>query len=361
MFYSNNVTENGYFAARRKKAGAAAKTGCAMTKRGRLALVLALGLMLAALCGCAAQKKTEEFFSMDTVMQLTVYGRGAAGAIEAAEDAIYGLDAKLSAQNEASELAALNRGGQCRDEQTLAILARALEIAAQTDGAYDPSVYPLMKLWGFGTEQAHVPQREEISAALEKTGYEKLPAVSASYALPAGMAVDFGGIGKGAAGAQARAVLQACGVRSAVLSLGGNVTLLGSKPDGTDWTIGLQSPSGAGCFGYVRASDVSVVTSGGYQRYFEENGRRYWHILNPETGYPAETGLASVTIVSRDDVLADGLSTALFVMGLDRAAEHWRGRGDYEAVFLLESGEIFVTQGLAERFESEQSFEVIRR
>lgn len=319
-------------------------------------------LMLAVLTGCRAQKQTAEFFSMDTVMQLTVYGRGAERAIGAAQDEIYALDAKLSAHNEASQVAKLNRGEPCQDAQTLALLARALEIAAQTAGAYDPTVYSLMALWGFGTEDAHVPQAAQLEAALRTTGYEKLPAVgSSSYVLPEGMQIDFGGIGKGAAGARVREVLTERGVSSALASLGGNITLLGSRPDGTDWTIGLQDPAGEGCFGYVSASDVSVVTSGGYQRYFEENGTRYWHILDPETGYPAQAGLASVTVVSRDDVLADGLSTALFVMGLERAEELWRAREDFEAVFLLESGEVYITQGLEGRFQSERGFEVIAR
>ena len=139
------------------------------------------------------------------------------------------------------------------------------------------------------------------------------------------------------------------------------MTLIGSKIDGSDWTVGLQDPDGDGCFGYVSGKNVSVVTSGGYQRYFEEKGRRYWHILDAKTGWPAETGLSSVTIVSADDTLADGLSTALFVMGLDRALAFWRESDDFEAVFLLDSGEIYVTQGLQGSFRSERSFEVIAR
>ena len=156
------------------------------------------------------------------------------------------------------------------------------------------------------------------------------------------MAIDLGGIGKGFAAETLRKCLHEQGIQSAVLSLGGNVTLLGSKPDGADWTVGLQDPQTDGCFGYVSASDVSVVTSGGYQRYFEENGKRYWHILDARTGMPADTGIRSV-------------------MGLDRAAQFWRESRDFEAVFLLDSGEIYVTQGLEDSFRSERSFEVLAR
>ena len=319
-------------------------------------------VLLPLLCGCGAKKASTEFFAMDTVMQLTAYGTYADAAVEAAEIEIARLDAKLSAQNVNSEIAKLNAGGCCEDDETLRVLASAYQIAALTEGAYDPTVYPLMQLWGFGTEHAQVPQQAAIETALEAVGYEKLPAVKAPYQLPEGVEIDLGGIGKGFAAQTVRRCLQKQGIQSAVLSLGGNVTLLGSKPDGTDWTVGLQDPQKTdGCFGYVSASDVSVVTSGGYQRYFEENGKRYWHILDARTGMPADTGISSVTIVSADDTLADGLSTALFVMGLDRAAQFWRESRDFEAVFLLDSGEIYVTQGLEDRFRSERGFEVLAR
>lgn len=332
-----------------------------MTKTGTIAcaaLALALTLLL---CGCAQKQATTEIFAMDTVMQLTAYGSGAERALGVAEGELARLDAELSAQRTSSEIAKLNAGGACENEEVLRVLARALEIAERTDGAYDPTVYPLMQLWGFGTENAHVPQQTEISDALGAVGYERLSSVTAPYALPSGMAVDLGGIGKGFAAETLRTCLQEQGIRSAVLSLGGNVTLIGSKIDGSDWTVGLQDPDGDGCFGYVSGKDISVVTSGGYQRYFEENGRRYGHILNAKTGWPAGTGLSSVTIVSADDTLADGLSTALFVMGLDKAIEFWRASDDFEAVFLLDSGEIYVTQGLQGSFRSERSFEVIAR
>ncbi len=332
-----------------------------MTKTGKILWGILLAALLPLLCGCSAKKTSTEFFAMDTVMQLTAYGTYADAAVDAAEVEIARLDAKLSAQSASSEIAKLNAGGFCEDDETLRVLARAYQIAELTEGAYDPTVYPLMQLWGFGTDHAHVPQQAELAAALDLVGYDRLPAVKAPYRLPEGMAIDLGGIGKGFAAQTVRRCLQKQGVKSAVLSLGGNVTLLGSKPDGTDWTVGLQDPQTDGCFGYVSASDVSIVTSGGYQRYFEENGRRYWHILDAKTGMPADTGITSVTVVSTDDTLADGLSTALFVMGLDRAAQFWRESRDFEAVFLLDSGEIYVTQGLEDSFRSERSFEVLTR
>ena len=330
-----------------------------MRRRGNIFLAAMAGLLL--LCGCAKRQATTELFAMDTVMQLTAYGKDAERALGVAEGELARLDAELSAQRSSSEIAKLNASGTCENAETLEVLGRALEIARRTDGAYDPTVYPLMQLWGFGTEDAKVPQEEDVSQTLARVGYEKLPAVKAPYRLPDSMAVDLGGIGKGFAAGTVRRCLQDQGIESAVLSLGGNVTLLGSKPDGASWTVGLQEPEGSGCFGYLTAKDVSVVTSGGYQRYFEENGKRYWHILDAKTGWPAETGLSSVTVVSADDTLADGLSTALFVMGLERAEDFWRGSNDFEAVFLLDSGEIYVTEGLQGSFQAQRGFEVITR
>ena len=352
------------FSGEHKKAAQRAPDGgqrAGMTKKGKKIRLLAALLVVLLLSGCAGKEASVQCFAMDTVMQLTAYGSGAERALAVAQGELARLDAELSAQRTSSEIAKLNASGVCENAETLEVLARALEIARRTQGAYDPTVYPLMQLWGFGTQQAHVPQQEQIQSALAFVGYEKLPDVSAPYSLPSGMAVDLGGIGKGFAAAKLRQSLLKDGVKSAVLSLGGNVTLLGSKPDGSAWTVGLQDPDTDGCFGYVTARDVSVVTSGGYQRYFEENGTRYWHILNAKTGWPAESGLVSATVVSRDDVLADGLSTALFVMGLEKAEAFWRESDDFEAVLLTDDGWIFVTQGLKDSFRAERGFEVITR
>ena len=152
--------------------------------------------------------------------------------------------------------------------------------------------------------------------------------------------------------------MKAHGVTSALLSLGGNVSALGSKPDGTAWTVAIEDPDGGDYLGTVQIADQCVVTSGGYQRYFEQDGVRYWHILDPETGNPARSGMRSVTIVSADDTLADALSTALFVMGPERAEEFWRvHRAEFGAVWLTEDGRLFVTEGLT--LTTEREYEVV--
>ena len=313
-------------------------------------------LLFFTLCGCGAQRQTGEWFAMDTVMTAAVYG--SADALDAVEAETYRLDALLAAQKDDSEIAAVNDGAEVVPEETAALLRRALEIAAETNGAYDPTVYPLMRAWGFTDGNYRVPADAELDALLQTTGWTEVSVDGTTASLPEGFALDLGGIGKGYAAGRCKEILKAHGVTSALLSLGGNVSALGSKPDGTAWTVAIENPDGGAYLGTVQITDQCVVTSGGYQRYFEQDGVRYWHILDPETGKPARSGMKSVTIVSADDTLADALSTALFVMGPERAADFWREhRAEFGAVWLTDDGRLFVTEGLT--LTTEREYEVV--
>jgi thiamine biosynthesis lipoprotein len=164
------------------------------------------------------------------------------------------------------------------------------------------------------------------------------------------MEIDLGSVAKGYTGDRVIELLRENGVTSALLNLGGNVQALGTKPDGSPWRVAVQDPSGDGCLGVLEIDDQAVITSGGYERYFVEDGVTYWHIIDPADGAPARSGLISVTIVGDSGLLCDGLSTSLFVMGLEDAAQFWRENGGFEAVFVTESGQILITEGLQERF-----------
>ena len=313
-------------------------------------------LLFFTLCGCGAQRQTGEWFAMDTVMTAAVYG--SADALDAVEAETYRLDALLAAQKDDSEIAAVNDGAEVVSEETAALLRRALDIAAETGGAYDPTVYPLMRAWGFTDGNYRVPADAELDALLQTTGWTEVSVDGTTASLPEGFALDLGGIGKGYAAGRCKEILKAHGVTSALLSLGGNVSALGSKPDGTAWTVAIEDPDGGDYLGTVQIADQCVVTSGGYQRYFEQDGVRYWHILDPETGKPARSGMKSVTIVSADDTLADALSTALFVMGPEQAADFWRvHRAEFGAVWLTDDGRLFVTEGLT--LTTEREYEVV--
>ena len=313
-------------------------------------------LLFFTLCGCGAQRQTGEWFAMDTVMTAAVYG--SADALDAVEAETYRLDALLAAQKDDSEIAAVNDGAEVVSEETAALLRRALEIAAETNGAYDPTVYPLMRAWGFTDGNYRVPADAELDALLQATGWTEVSVDGTTASLPEGFALDLGGIGKGYAAGRCKEILKAHGVTSALLSLGGNVSALGSKPDSTAWTVAIEDPDGGDYLGTVQIADQCVVTSGGYQRYFEQDGVRYWHILDPETGKPARSGMKSVTIVSADDTLADALSTALFVMGPEQAADFWRvHRAEFGAVWLTDDERLFVTEGLT--LTTERKYEVV--
>ena len=330
-------------------------------KRRRAGALALLVLLLLPLCGCAPQADTREIFAMDTVMELTVYGSGAADRIRETAELLSGLEAKLSVTRADSEVARLNAGKTVDlSKETAELLRRSLRLRDETGGALEPFLYPLTRLWGFTTGDYRVPSDAEIAETLAgiRGGSYTLEGDTASLH---GLALDFGAVAKGYAGQLAAERLRAAGVTSAILSLGGNVQTVGLKPDGSLWNVAIRDPEDPeGYLGVLAVGETAVVTSGGYQRYFEEDGVRYIHILDPETGRPADAGLSSVTIVSADGLLADGLSTALYVLGLDRAEALWRDRSDFEAVLVAKDGAIYVTAGLAEAFSGAE-FQVIER
>ena len=330
-------------------------------KRRRAGALALLVLLLLPLCGCAPQADTREIFAMDTVMELTVHGSGAADRPRETAELLSGLEAKLSVTRADSEVARLNAGKTVDlSKETAELLRRSLRLRDETGGALEPFLYPLTRLWGFTTGDYRVPSDAEIAETLAgiRGGSYTLEGDTASLH---GLALDLGAVAKGYAGQLAAERLLAAGVTSAILSLGGNVQTVGLKPDGSLWNVAIRDPEDPeGYLGVLAVGETAVVTSGGYQRYFEEDGARYIHILDPETGRPADAGLSSVTIVSADGLLADGLSTALYVLGLDRAEALWRDRSDFEAVLVTKDGAIYVTAGLAEAFSGAE-FQVIER
>lgn len=327
-------------------------------KRSVLLIFLCLAV---GLCGCAAKPASREFFAMDTVMQLTAYGPGADDALAACEQEIRRLEGLLSCEDPAAELARCNAGQSDVSAETAALVQTALSLSAATGGAYDPTLRPVTLAWGFPTGDYRVPDEAERAACLARTGTDKVTITGHTIALSGGAQLDLGGIAKGCAAGRLRALLQDAGVSSALVSLGGNIAAVGAKPDGSAWQIGLQDPqSPDACFGVVSVTDACVVTSGGYQRYFEQDGVRYHHILDPVTGAPAASGLLSVSVVSSDDTAADALSTALFVLGLERGADLYRaGELSFEAVFMTDDGSVYITPGLADRYRSDRPYQVL--
>lgn len=323
-------------------------------------LLILLLILCLPLAGCGGEgQRTDTVYAMDTVMELTVCGDGAEAALEAAKAEVYRLDGLFDRRNEDGEIFALNRDGEAAvSEDTRALLLKAAEIRVITDGAFDVTVAPVMDLWGFYDQRYRVPAADEIASALESVG-GALEFEGDSVRLGQGVQLDPGGIAKGYTSAKIMDIFREKGVTSGLVSLGGNVQALGLRPDGQPWRVAVQDPDGEGYAGILRLRDMAAVTSGDYQRYFEQDGKKYHHLIDPDTGYPAESGLRSVTVVCADGTMADGLSTALFVMGRDRALELWRRRGDFEAVFIDGEGKLTATAGLEGVFESEREVEFV--
>lgn len=285
--------------------------------------------VLLLLCGCQAESR-ETVFAMDTVMDLQVWGADSQGAVAEVKSLILQLEKTWSAQR-------LNQE-KVGDSP---LLDSAQQLSVRTGGAFDPKLYSIMKLWGFTTKEYRVPADEEIAAAMREKQW------------------DLGGAVKGYTGQKAAEKLQELGVDRAILNLGGNIQTYGNKPNGEPWSIGIQNPDGGDPVAAVLVNGtVSVVTSGDYQRYFEKDGVRYHHIIDPATGYPANSGLQSVTVICRDGLTADAISTALFVMGLEEGSDFWRESNDFEAVFLTKEGKLYATEGVA---MSGCEYEVIAR
>ena len=323
----------------------------------RLLLPCLLALVL--LCGCAAapQAQTASFFAMDTAMELTVYG-GAdlPGQVQAL---ISDLEGQLSVTDPDSALYAVNASGSgTLTGRANTLMGQALDLCRRTDGALDLSIYPVVRAWGFTTGDYQVPDDAalaDLTALVDYTRIDYDPA-SGAVALPTGMEIDLGSVAKGCAGREAAQLLRQAGVASALLNLGGNIQTVGSRPDGDPWQIGVKDPATGQPMMVLSIRDQAVVTSGGYERYFQQDGRTYWHIMDPDTGRPAENGLRSVTIVGNDGLVCDGLSTALFVMGLERAARFWAASDDFEAIFVTDDGTVYLTQGLTNRFALTQDY-----
>ena len=329
-----------------------------MKKRAFYAAAAAAALFcLAALfvsrSGVDAEPAVSENFRLGTYVRLSLYDfRGAERELEKADELIKSLENLFSVNIPTSDAARLNAAGGAWtriDARTAELLDMSLALAELTGGAFSPALGGVTALWKIGTPEARVPSDGEIAEALKYTDYSKIELRvedGARFArLPRGMRLDLGAIAKGYVADALKSRFAADGVRRAMIDLGGNLDFVGESPRGGPWRAGLQQPERprGEYFGIIEAEDVSVVTSGPYERYFEKDGVRYHHIIDPATGRPARSGLSSVTVVDANSARADALCTALFVMGSHRAPEFLEGRGDVRAVLVTDDKRVLVT------------------
>lgn len=306
------------------------------------------------------QITTIKDFTMGTSISATLYGqeRDQAG-MEIMERLKYLDEDVLSWREEQSELGRLNASfphgkmGTASDEQLIKWIEQALELAKKSDGAFDPTIGPIVMLWGIETEHPAVPKKESIEEELKKTGYTKVSVQGMMVMTEQDdVTLNLGAVGKGIACDEVKRILEEYDVSGAVVSVGGSILVYGKKENHIPWNIAIRDPFGeAGdVFGVLKLQDGCVIsTSGDYEKYFEQDGVMYHHIFDPETGYPADSGLASVTVVCENGLISDGLSTACFVLGIEKSKEVLE-QYDAEAVFIRKDGSVEVTDGLQEYF-----------
>lgn len=303
----------------------------------------------------STQPVSQEIFAMDTYMTVTAYGDNAQKGVTDAVAEIQRLDNLLSIGKEDSEISKLNKSGcAALSDDTAVMVAKALDLYKSTGGAFDITVLPLMELWGFTTQEYYVPTEDEIQSTLQRVGADKLTWDESTKTLTLGdkQEIDLGGIAKGFTSSRIMEIFKKDGVTCGMVSLGGNVHLLGTKQDGSAWRVGIQDPNNTDdMLGVLEANDCAVITSGAYERNFEKDGVTYHHIIDPATGKPSNSGLTSVTIVSKDGTLADGLSTSLFVMGKDKAIAYWKQHADeFDTILVDKDRNVYITEGIAGNF-----------
>ncbi len=340
-------------------------------KRLLIVLPVVCCLLLTA-CGRSSSGESStsrDVFAMDTYITVTCTGEQCEEAADAAVEEIDRLENLLSVGIEDSEIAQINRTGSgMLSAEVLPMVEQALDLWQTTGGAFDITIYPLMDLWGFTTEDFAVPAPEEIQYLLQYVGCDKLSLNenTGQIVLGENQGIDLGGIAKGYTLNHLAELFDSYDLTSAVISLGGDVLCYGTKADGSEWRVGVQDPlnpdDSSSFLGILTGIDIPIVTSGAYERYFvdEETGTTWHHILDPATGYSSDSGLLSVTVICENGMKADGLSTAFFVMGLDKSTEYWRTYGeDFDMILMTEDETVYVTPGIADQFTSDYTVSVL--
>ena len=331
-----------------------------------------MALIILTIIGCSTNDEpvNDSQQLLGTILQISIRDAGYSTTLtDRAFERVAQIERRMSTSEDdydTTELLQVNRAAGEEavsvSEDTFQVLQAALEFSRISDGAFDVTVWPLVKLWGIGSGGASVPPEDEIEAAREAVNYQRLEldADTQSVYLPeSGMGVDVGAIAKGYAADEAARILRDAGVEHALLDFGGNILVIGDKPDGTPWRIGVQRPDAERTryLGIVTATDKTVVTSGPYERFFVEEGTRYHHILDADTGFPARNGIEQVTIIAERSIDADALSTATYVMGVESGLALVESLDDVEAVFITEDRLVHMTSGAGEYFElSDEEF-----
>ena len=303
---------------------------------------------------------TRSSFALGTIIQLKAFGKSGSGAIDEAIIMLNNIDNKMSAFKADSEISQINKNSgllsQTVSADTYFVIKKAIEYCRLTEGAFDPTVRPLVNLWNKAFEQEKIPGESAVKEKLSLVNYRDIfldDEKNSVLLIHEGQAIDLGGIAKGFAADQVRDSFIKNGIRNALIDLGGNIYALGSKPDGSLWKVGIQNPFCARgqYLGILKVKNKSIVTSGNYEKYIVKNGKRYHHILNPRTGYPSESKIISATIISDNSLDGDGLSTGIYILGVRKSLELIESLKGIDAILVTDDKKVFVTSGVNKYFE----------
>lgn len=329
----------------------------------KICSVLLAVFLLAGMTGCSMEQEpasSEIYLMSTTIRQLQVCGSRNQQAVEAVNARLAELDQMLSLYQEDSDIDRINQSaGQAPvrvNEYTFTLLSAAKEYCERSEGLFDITIAPLTTLWGIGSDHARVPEPAELDAALALVDHRALildEAEQTAFLQEPGMAIDLGGVAKGYMAAAIGEIYEEYGVTGAIVSIGGNICTYGEKPNGDGYVLGIRDPLGrseSSILGTLQTGDTVVATSGAYERYLEQDGTIYHHILDPKTGYPAKTDLLSVTVISPDGGLADYLSTVLFMAGSE-AIESYRNHEDFQVIVVDAEKRVHLSDSLKDAFE----------
>lgn len=329
--------------------------------------IIILNLILIILCGCRENNDSQrsysaDLFSMDTYISLRAYGENSETAIEKASDEIKRLEKIFSVTDTESDIYKINEFGTAEvSGDTIDIINKAIKISEKTGGALDITIYPVLKLWGFTSGDYKIPEREDIDELLENVNFRGIEISGKQVSVPENFKIDLGAVAKGYASDKVIEIFRENNIESAVISLGGNVYAMGKKQDNSLWNVAIRNPFAPDeNIGVLSVSDKAVITSGNYERFFTGNdGKKYCHIIDCESGYPVDNGVSSVTVTGENGTECDSLSTALFVMGKDKAFEYWRNNNkDFDMIIITDEPKIYITENISGNFKNISNFDL---
>lgn len=267
----------------------------------------------------------------------------------------------MSSEIPGNDVDRINRGAGKEwvavSKETFTVIEESVQLAMISDGAFDISLGPVIKLWNIGKDGENIPEENELENSLKLVNYRDVKLDRSGYKVKlarVGMMIDLGGIAKGYAADRTAAIIREHEISSALINLGGNIYVVGNHPKKRKWKIGILHPrpgNSGTILAFIDVADKTLVTSGDYERFFLLNNKRYHHLINPKTGFPADNNLVSVTVVGKNSMIADGLTTATFILGLQNGKTLLESIPGYEGVFVTKDKKVYTTSGLKNSFK----------